>query len=166
VTINNGNVVFGGSVDLSGGHLKIDNALTKQGWAFFRGGELKNTSTGSLTLNYTMVYMSKTSSISLGATNGNVKWIAPDGGPFDDLALWTDAIGTTHKWTGQAPLEMEGVFFMPRATADYVGGSAQTNTKAQWIADKLSAGGNSALVVAPADGRSVSFEGTGTALIR
>jgi hypothetical protein len=61
---------------------------------------------------------------------------------------------------------MEGVFFMPRATAEYRGGSSQQNTKAQWIADKLSAVGNSALVVAPADGRSVSFEGTGTTLIR
>jgi hypothetical protein len=166
VTIK-GNVVFTGDVNIgSGGHLNIDNSSTKQGWAFFRGGQLSNTSNGQLTLNYTMAYMSKTSSISLGASNGNVKWIAPEGGPFDALALWSDAIGTTHKWTGQAPLEMEGVFFIPRATAEYVGGSSQTNTKAQWIADKLSASGNSALVVAPADGRSVNFAGTGTALIR
>jgi Flp pilus assembly protein TadG len=169
VTINGGNVVFGGDVTLgSGGHLKIDNASTKQGWAFFRGGELKNTANGSLTLNYTMVYMAKGSSVGLTGSNGTIKWIAPDGGPFDDLALWSDsgAGGQAHTWAGQAGLEMEGVFFMPRATAEYRGGSAQQNTKAQWIADKLSALGNSALVVAPADGRSVSFEGTGVVLIR
>ena len=168
VTITDGNVVFGGRVDLNGGHLKIDNTSAKQGWAFFRGGELKNTSTGSLTLNYTMVYMAKTSSVNLTGSNGVIKWIAPEGGPFDDLALWSDsgALGEAHTWAGQAGLEMEGVFFMPRALAEYRGGSSQQNTKAQWIADKLSAVGNSALVVAPADGRSVSFEGTGTALIR
>jgi hypothetical protein len=169
VTITDGNVVFGNGVDLNGGHLKIDNTSTKQGWVFFRGGQLKNTSTGSLTLNYTMAYMAKTSSVNLTGSNGVIKWIAPDdGGPFDDLALWSDsgALGEAHTWAGQAGLEMEGVFFMPRATAEYRGGSGQQNTKAQWIADKLSAVGNSALLVAPADGRSVSFEGTGTALIR
>jgi hypothetical protein len=61
---------------------------------------------------------------------------------------------------------MEGVFFMPRAKVEYVGGSSQLQTSAQFIADKLDARGNSALVVAPADGRSISFEGTGTTLIR
>jgi hypothetical protein len=168
VTITDGNVVFGSGVDLNGGHLKIDNTSTKQGWAFFRGGQLKSTSTGSLTLNYTMVYMAKSSSVNLTAGNGVIKWIAPDGGQFDDLALWSDsgASGEAHTWAGQAGLEMEGVFFMPRATAEYRGGSGQQNTKAQWIADKLSAVGNSALFVAPADGRSVSFEGTGVVLIR
>jgi len=112
--------------------------------------------------------MAKTSSVNLTGSNGVIKWIAPEGGPFDDLALWSDsgALGEAHTWAGQAGLEMEGVFFMPRALAEYRGGSSQQNTKAQWIADKLSAVGNSALVVAPADGRSVSFEGTGTALIR
>jgi Flp pilus assembly protein TadG len=165
VTITNGNVVFGGNVDLNGGHLKIDNTSTKQGWAFFRGGQLSNTSTGSLTLNYTMVYMAMGSSVQLTANNGAIKWIAPDGGPFDDLALWSDS-GGTHKWAGQAGLEMEGVFFMPRAKVEYVGGSSQLQTAAQFIADKLDSRGSSALVVAPADGRSVLFEGTGVVLIR
>jgi hypothetical protein len=165
VTITNGNVVFGGNVDLNGGHLKIDNTSTKQGWAFLRGGQLSNTSTGSLTLNYTMVYMAKSSSIKLTGGNGVIKWIAPDGGPFDDLALWSDSSGT-HTWSGQAGLEMEGVFFMPLAKVEYVGGSSQLQTAAQFIADKLDARGNSALVVAPADGRSILFEGTGVTLIR
>jgi Flp pilus assembly protein TadG len=163
----NGKVVFTGNVRIgSGGHLKIVNTLAQPGWAFFRSGSLSNTANGSVTFDNTMVYMSKTSSVNIGASNGKVTWIAPDSGPFDDLALWSDAIGTTHKWTGQADLVMEGVFFIPRSTAEYVGGSAQSNTKAQWIADKLYASGNSALVVAPADGRSIPFAGTGTALIR
>lgn len=166
LTVNDGNVVFGGDVTLgSGGHLTVNNASTKQGWAFFRGGGLKNTSDGSLTLDYTMVYMAKGSSIGLTGSNGAVKWIAPVGGPFDALALWSDS-GGTHKWAGQAGLEMEGVFFLPRAKVEYVGGSSQLQTAAQFIADKLDARGNSALIVAPADGRSISFAGTGTTLIR
>jgi hypothetical protein len=165
VTITDGNVVFGGGVELNGGHLKIDNTSSTDGWAFFRGGELKNTSTGSLTLNYTMVYMAKGSSVGLTGSNGIIKWIAPEGGRFHALALWSDSSGT-HKWAGQAGLEMEGVFFMPRAKVEYVGGSSQQQTAAQFIADKLDARGNSALVVAPADGKHIPFEGTGTVLIR
>ena len=61
---------------------------------------------------------------------------------------------------------MEGVFFTPLATADYSGTSGQNQTDAQWIANRLVARGQGALLIRPATDRSVSLGGPSTDLIR
>ncbi len=158
-TVNiRGNVIFDGNVNITGGkgHLNVQNALGSPGWAFFRSGTLSKSGDASLTLNYTAVYMSKTSAISMAGGSGSLTWIAPDSGNFDDLALWSDS-PIQHDWAGQANLTMEGVFFMPRATAEYAGIGGQNQTQAQWIADKLVARGNGQLEILPAFGRAVEF---------
>jgi hypothetical protein len=167
VTIT-GNTIFDGNVSVTGGtgHLSIQNSLGSPGWAFFRGGTLSKSGGASLTLNYTAVYMAKTSTVTMAGGSGTLTWIAPNSGNFDDLALWSDS-PSQHDWAGQANLTMEGVFFMPQATADYAGTGGQNQTGAQWIADKLTARGQGKLEIAPSFGRAVEFPTTPqTILIR
>ena len=168
VTIN-GSVVFNGNVTITAaGHLKVHNTLATPGYAFFRGGTLNKAGSASVTFNHTMVYTSRTSRIVMTGGAGSITWIAPalDGYRFDDLALWSDS-PTTNSWAGQSGLTLEGVFFTPLATADYVGTSGQNQTNAQWIADRLTLRGSGMLVVQPAFGRAVEFpQAPRTTLIR
>lgn len=157
VTITGGNVVFDGDVDIrASGILTIDNTAGPPGWAFLRDGEVKKAGQGTLAIVSTLLYASKTSKITMAGGSGGLTWIAPNSGPFDDLALWSDS-PIDHKWAGQASLNMQGVFFTPWATAVYSGGAGQNQVNAQFVADKLEASGNGALVVAPAFGRAVEF---------
>lgn len=172
ITLSNGNFVFDGHVEVTSGtgHLILNNTLADPGWAFMRGGSTTYTdslgSTGtllksgdaSLTINYTAVYLSKTSRVAMAGGLGTLTWIAPDSGRFDDLALWSDS-PIKHDWAGQANLAMEGVFFMPWALAEYAGTGGQNQTEAQWVASRLVARGQGQLVVAPSFGRAIEFGG-------
>jgi hypothetical protein len=168
VTIN-GSVVFNRNVTITGsGHINVQNTLSNPGYAFFRNGTLSKAGGSSLTFNHTMVYLSRTSRISMTGGTGSITWVAPDldGYMFDDLALWSDSPSTSD-WAGQAGLRLEGVFFTPLATADYSGTSGQNQTDAQWIADRLVVRGSGFLVVQPAFGRAVEFpQAPRTTLIR
>lgn len=163
----NGNAVFDGDVNVtsSDGHLEIANTLADPGFAFFRGGTLGKGGSGSLTFDYTMVYMSKSSTVSLAGGDGSLRWVAPDSGSFDDLALWSDS-SIVHNWAGQAGLVMEGVFFTPRATGDYSGTSGQNQTDAQWVAYRLVARGQGRLVIRPSEDRGIALGNPVTTLIR
>jgi hypothetical protein len=162
----NGDVIFDGdAIVTSSGRLNINNSLGSPGWAFFRDGLLRKDASARLTFNYTAVYMSRTSQVSMSGGSGSLTWIAPDSGDFDDLALWSDS-PLTQFWAGQASLAMEGVFFTPRAAADYSGTSGQNQTNAQWIAYRLLARGGGILVVRPAVDRAVPTGLPVTTLIR
>ena len=164
--IINGNVVFNGSVTvISGGSLTI-NSPEDEPWAFFRGGTLSKGGQGSLFVNNTMVYLSKNSEAKLtGGGSGRLTWTAPLSGPFKALALWSDS-PKEHSWAGQAALNMNGIFFMPWATASYTGNGDMQQTNAQWIAKKVSASGNGALRIAPPVGDALEFRDHMTILIR
>ncbi len=172
------NVVFKGhvSVTSNGGGLVVNNSLATPGTVFFRGqGPLSSGSRGTVTkgggsnlvFNYSTVYMAKATRVALaGNGSGQLRWIAPDSGPFDDLALWSDS-ALIQDWAGNAALTMEGVFFTPLATGQYTGNGGLAQVNAQWIADKLWLGGNGTLVVRPQYGRAVQPPGVpGTTLIR
>lgn len=172
------NVVFKGhvSVTSNGSGLVVNNSLTTPGTVFFRGqGPVSSGSKGTLTkgggadvvFNASAVYMAKGTRVALsGNGNGTLTWIAPDSGPFDDLALWSDS-SLIQDWAGQAGLTMEGVFFTPLAIGQYTGNGGLAQVNAQWIADKLWLGGNGTLVVRPQYGRSVQPPGVpGATLIR
>jgi hypothetical protein len=158
VNIDGGNVIFDGNVNVTGGtgHLNIQNTLASPGWAFFRDGTLAKSGDASLTINNTAAYMSKTSRVAMAGGDGTLTWIAPNSGNFDDLALWSDS-PLQHDWAGQAGLTMEGIFFMPQAHVEYSGNGGQNQTRAQWVADKLTARGQGQLLVSPAFGRAVEF---------
>lgn len=173
VTVN-GNAIFDGHVEVTGssGHLILNNTAGTPGWAFFRGrslfsdavgsnGTLLKSGDASLTFRYTTVYLSRTSRVSMAGGAGSLNWIAPDGNGsdyrLDDMALWSDS-PLRHDWAGQANLTMEGIFFMPFATAEYSGTGGQNQTDAQWVAWRLHARGNGALTITPAFGRSQEFD--------
>jgi hypothetical protein len=165
VTIN-GNAVFNGGVTItSTGSLTI-NSPSNEPWAFFRGGRLRKGGQASLFINNTMVYVSKNSAVELtGGGTGRLTWTAPVSGPFEALALWSDS-PSVHSFSGQAALNMEGIFFMPWATASYQGNGDMQQTNAQWIAWRVSAGGNGALRIAPPVGNALTFRDHMTILIR
>jgi hypothetical protein len=163
VTLNDGSMVLDGDLAItsSTGHLIVDNT-GNPGFVFMRDGLIRKDGQASLTLEETMVYLSRTSRIQMdGGSGGNLRWIAPDDPdhPFDDRALWSDSAITTepHFWAGQANLTMEGVFFVPIVTIEYAGQGEQQQTQAQFISDKLHARGQGLLVVAPVVGRAVDL---------
>jgi hypothetical protein len=172
------NVVFKGHVSVSsnGSGLVVNNSLTTPGGVFFRGqgpvssgskGTLTKGGGANLTFSYTTVYMAKATRVALaGNGSGKLTWIAPDSGPFDDLALWSDS-SLIQDWAGSASLTMEGVFFTPLATGQYTGNGGLAQVNAQWVADKLWLGGNGTLVIRPQYGRSVQPPSIpGTILVR
>jgi hypothetical protein len=146
----NGKVVFNGRVRVNDGSLTI-NPPADDPWVFFRGGELVKGATATIRFNNAMVYMAKSSQISLAGGTGSLVWTAPTTGRFANLALWSDST-SPQSWSGQASLDLKGVFFMPRAPVSYSGGGAQDQTSAQWLAWTLSVGGGGVLKISPADG--------------
>ena len=151
VTINNGNVVFDGNVRAND-RLTI-NPPADDPWIFFRGGRLLKAGTGTVEFNNAMVYMAKGSELGLSGSSsgGSLTWTAPTSGRFENLALWSDST-KTQSWSGQAALDLKGVFFMPRAPVTYSGGGVQDQTSAQWLAWTLDVGGGGVLKISPADG--------------
>lgn len=171
------NVVFKGHVSVSsnGSGLYVRNSLATPGTAFFRGqgptssgskGTLTKGGGANLTFDYTSVYMAKATRVALaGNGSGQLRWVAPDSGALDDLALWSDS-ALIQDWAGNASLTMEGAFFTPLATGQYTGNGGLAQVNAQWIADKLWLGGNGTLVVRPQYGRAVQPPRSGTAIVR
>ncbi|HEX6302516.1 MAG TPA: hypothetical protein VF148_18860 [Acidimicrobiia bacterium] len=163
VTIN-GNAVFNGNVTVNGS-LTVNPPVGDQAWVFFRNGRLSKSGSGRITFMYAMVYLSKTSDVKLTGGSGALVWKAPLDGRFEALALWSDS-PSEHAWSGQATLDMAGIFFMPWATASYQGNGVMQQTNAQWIAWRVSVGGNGALRIAPPVGNALEFRDHMTILIR
>lgn len=163
VTIN-GNAVFNRRVSVSGS-LTVNPPAGDDAWIFFRGGQLSKTGSGRIAFNNAMVYLSKDSDVKLTGGSGGLTWTAPVDGRFEALALWSDS-PSEHSWSGQATLNMEGIFFMPWARASYSGNGVMQQTNAQWIAWQVSASGNGALRIAPPVGNSLNFRDHMTILIR
>ncbi len=140
-----------------------------EAWVFFRGGsggaEFSKTGQASLVMLNTMAYFSKRMTdpgdadkeFSLaGGSNGVLRWVAPITGVFEDLALWSDG-QDTHSWSGQAELDLEGVFFVPWTRVEYVGQGEQEQVAAQFVSKSLHASGQGALYLQPRADRAVSF---------
>lgn len=148
-TTIDGNAVFAGDVQITGnsGLLEIDSS---DGFAFFRDGSLTKDGQGNIRFLETFVYFSKTSGINLSGSDlaGELRWTAPMSGSFEDLALWSDS-PATHFWAGQSVLDLRGAFFTPWALAEYAGQGSQKQVSAQFIAARLHARGQGALVLSP-----------------
>lgn len=158
-----GNAVFEGSVTVTGGtgQLTINSG---DGFAFFRGsagffsGSDQFTKDGGSTISFndTFVYLSKNMALDFSGSNGPITWTAPLSGAFEDLALWSDSF-STHFWSGQSGLDLEGAFFMPWAKAVYSGNGTQVQ-EAQFIAGSIRVEGNGILRLEPTVPRSVPVD--------
>lgn len=164
-----GDVVFDGDVSLgASGVLGINtndagslpySPASNAAIAYFRDGELKKAGGASLLLHNTFTYFSATSDVGMQGGTSTVVWTAPTAGNFEDLAMWSDA-ATAHGFSGQASLDLEGVFFAPWAEVSYTGNGSQSQVEAQFIARSLSTSGQGRLVVRPSFDRSVLIPAT------
>ena len=172
VVFQGGNVVIDGPVDIESSGILAINAsqagydpVDPDIWVFLRGGRFGKAGDAVLIMNNAFLYASKNAYVEMAGGDGQLTWVAPDQGNFDDLALWGDS-PTTHLWAGQAGLTLEGVFFTPFAQGEYAGTAGQNQVRAQFIAQSLHARGQGTLIVAPQSGRSVDFPRAESALIR
>ena len=171
-----GNIVMDGDVTLSSsGDLQINGANTSTynwvpgaavdhrehsgdaAYVYMRNGIFSKSGQASITLTNTMMYLSPTSGLSfLGGGSGSLLWAAPEEGPFEDLAMWSE--GTSdHDFAGQSSLQLSGVFFAPVARITYAGNGAQQHVAAQFVSEKLAVSGNGLLVIEPTFDRAVTF---------
>ena len=136
-----GDVIFDGDVSVASGGLLAINTdpsgafpygpATPPAVAYFRDGNLSKAGGASLLVYNTTVYLSETSSVGMQGGTGTVAWTAPNGGPFDDLAMWSES-AASHGFAGQASLELGGAFFAPWARIAYSGNGAQQQVEAWW----------------------------------
>ena len=156
-----GNVVFEVDVSVTSetGALTVNNDSDGDGYAFFRDGLLTKDGQADLAFLDTFVYFSNSSNITMLGGTGSLRWIAPTAGDFEDLALWSDSETANHLWAGQAVLDLEGIFFVPRATVEYAGQSSQIQVSAQFVSYRVWARGTGALVLQPEVGRAQPFTG-------
>ena len=141
---------------IEGSNLDVTESSSDAAFAFFRSGDLSKSGQGSITMTSTVIYLSSGSAFDITGGSGLLDWSAPTVGPFEDLALWSDS-SATNKFGGQTTLTMDGVFFAPLATMEYSGNGSQKQVGAQYIVNQLHVSGQGELVLAPADGRGVTF---------
>jgi len=176
VIFQGGDVIFDGDVSIeSSGVLAINSrpcggfpyhSASDAAIVYVRDGEVGKSGQGSLILYDTAVYFSETSGLSMTGGAGALIWDAPTSGNFEDLAMWSESTAS-NQLSGQATLELEGVFFAPWANLTYQGNGSQQQAEAQFIARSLSVTGQGVLVVQPSFSRSVLFPATlQTTLIR
>ncbi len=157
VTFQGGNIVFEKNLSLTGSDtLVINNPAITESTVFFRSTGALSMTGGSLTINHAMVYMSDHHQTNISITGGDIVWSAPETGVFQDLALWYDSEQEV-KFAGGGILDLDGVFFAPVALISYAGNGGQSQVSAQFVARRLSVGGNGTLVVRPSWERAVLF---------
>ncbi|MGZ4143429.1 MAG: hypothetical protein ACXVQY_13060, partial [Actinomycetota bacterium] len=140
---------------------------------FFRGtASFSKDSQSSLTLCHTMVYITgnpKTGSppnLSFGAGSGKLTWVAPLGGQFNGLALWSQ--GTyEHDLGGQAFLTLHGVVFPPCPSPfQFTGQPGLNQTQAQFVTFRMRIAGQGVLTMVPDPSNALLIKKFGWALIR
>jgi hypothetical protein len=176
-----GNIVVDGDIEIgSQGFLRVNNANNDSNYSwisgsaatatehsagaafiFFRDGTLSKSGGGGLSFMNSMVYLSPTSGLEMVGGSGEMTWIAPTEGPFEDLALWSENEAEV-KLSGQATLELEGIVFVPNAEVSFQGNGGISAVEAQFVAKKVSAGGNGSLQIAPVLDRSIAHPPTGS----
>ena len=164
----NGNVVFDGTVKMTGGSLRFNAAnpastlpsaclaaitasclassSKNAAWAYFRNGDLNMTG-GSIRLDHTLLFQKGGA---IKATGGAAPvWSPPSQGPFKSLSLWSEE-HTAYTIAGGGGLDLKGVFFTPEADPFKITGGGGVNQQhAQFIAYHLDISGNGELRLAP-----------------
>lgn len=180
-----GNIVLTGDLTVqAGGSLEVNAANTEvYDWSYgepfdpyessagaaviaLQSGDFKKASGAEVRLNNTMMYLGDGAELTFTAGNGTMTWTAPTEGPFADLAMWSES-SEDLKFAGSSALALTGVFFAPESAISYQGNGTNHSVEAQFIADKLSMGGNGGLELNPVFDRMVLFDADAdTGLIR
>lgn len=164
----NGNVVFDGTVKMTGGSLRtnagnlasilpsacqmavtvtcLSSSSQNAAFAYFRNGDL-NVTGGGVRFNHTLLYQ-KGGAIKYTGGVAPV-WSPPSEGPFASLSLWSEA-STAYTISGGGGLDLTGVFFTPEADPFKITGGGGVNQQhAQFIAYHLDISGSGELKLAP-----------------
>jgi hypothetical protein len=176
------NLVFEGTVNVGGGALCVnvlscaDTSTSSDGYVYFRRGDRENPGNiaagnlekgaqAAINMTRVMVYLDN-GRIQLTAGSGQLTWIAPVAGPFEDLALWSER-DTDHLLGGQSSLLIEGTFFAPQALPfNYDGQADQFQPRAQFVTFDMNLSGQGTLVMEPDPERTTPIPLTGVLLIR
>ena len=172
VVFTGGDVVFAGDVSTTSNAVLAVNAThpglfpgSSPSVVFFQSGDLSKAGQSSIHFLNSLVYFSSTSENVFSGGTGAIRWSAPLTGDFEDLALWSDS-PESHRFSGSASLQLEGLFFVPHGEVDYRGNGYQNQVAAQFISNSLSVGGNGLLILSPDLDRSVLLPAPGVTLIR
>ena len=164
----NGNVVFDGTIKMTGGSLRINaaNATStlpsacqmavtipclssssqKAAFAYFRNGDLSVTG-GAIRFDNTLVFQKRGAIKNTGGVAP--VWSPPSEGPFASLSLWSEE-STGYTISGGGGLDLRGVFFTPEANPFKITGGGGVNQQhAQFIAYHLDISGSGVLKLAP-----------------
>jgi Flp pilus assembly protein TadG len=180
----NGNVVFDGTVKMTGGSLSFNTGNTgtfpsacqaavtisclgssssNVAFAFFRNGDLNMTG-GALNLHHTFMYQRGGSIKDTGGVAPT--WSPPAEGPFAGLSLWSEA-HTDYTISGGGGLDLTGVFFTPEADPFKITGGGGVNQQhAQFISYHLDISGSGELKLAPDQSRPLVIPPKAGLLIR
>lgn len=140
-------------------------------WTLFRnGGTIRKAGGASVTIHDSVVFLGRdaelnTRALDLEGGAGSLLWWATRQGPFDNLALWSDAT-INHHFAGQANLDLEGVFFAPMGRITYAGTGALEQLAAQFISERLLVTGKGELKIAPNIERAITYLQARSTLIR
>ena len=149
-TFAGGDVVFEHNVDLrSSGTLSVNPGGAASRVMYIRNdGYLFKRAQTSISLEHVMVFMEE-GRIDLVGGDGGLVWTAPDGGVFDDLALWAEA-ELEFQIGGQAGNVLSGTFFTPYSNPfAFTGQGGQFQTDAQFLTRKLEVKGQGELRMRP-----------------
>ena len=188
ITFSSGNVVFDGTVKMTGGSLAfntanplvslpagclpptvsslalcISSSSANAGFVYMRNGEM-NITGGSLNLKRVFVYQK---SGAIKDTGGAAPtWTPPNEGPFKGLSLWSE-ISDVFTINGGGGLQLAGTFFTPEANPFKVtGGGGLSQQSAQFISYRLELSGGGSLNMAPDPTTAVPIPASGGYLIR
>jgi hypothetical protein len=119
----------------------------------------------SLTLGRTFVYL-EDGFVDLRAGDGGLVWNAPEGGDFEDLALWSES-SHQHWIGGQAGNNLTGTFFTPMAEPFVLTGQAgQFQFNAQFITRRLEVTGQGEVKMTPDPEKTTPIPARAVKLIR
>jgi hypothetical protein len=185
VTFAGGNVIFDGSISMTGGSLSfntanpepslpaacmasltwcLDTSSSQAAWVYQRSGDL-SLSGGALYARRTMIYQHNGSfSINGGAPP---RWLAPTEGPFAGLSVWSERSTNQFQINGGASMELEGVFFTPNANPfSLSGGAPFMPQRAQFISYRAAISGGAVLTLSPNSVHAITMPAPPVALIR
>src|SRR5665811_783067 len=112
------------------------------------GGDLLKGAQSGISLNRTFVLL-EDGIVDLDGGAGGLVWTAPEGGNFEDLALWSES-PLQHELGGQSGNSLTGTFFTPSADPFLLSGqSGQFQTSAQFLTRRLEVGGQGEVRMKP-----------------